>query len=165
MYAHQKEYIVLSIRLYESGEIPKGFGISVWMLYGKIFKETPNSVKKGDALWAEVCLIIIPCYHVAYWIIGNISSIEQSWHHKDFVGRACRTYKYKNEDLESRGLYQTLHGYIQADGSVVATAGKNISSDDFCLFPARPLFRIAVSSSAVQKFYQMIFFHPKFLLL
>lgn len=73
----QKENIAISIRLYETGEIPTKF-TSVWMVNGKLLEDAPNSVAKGDAIWAEVCLIIIPCYHVAHWIIGNISSTEQS---------------------------------------------------------------------------------------
>lgn len=67
-YAHQKENIALSIRLYETREIPKGFG-PIWMLNGRILEDALNSIAKGDAVWAEVCLIIIPCYHVAYWTL------------------------------------------------------------------------------------------------
>lgn len=121
MYAHQKENIALSIRLYEAGEIPKRFG-SVWMANGKILEDAPKSVKKGDAIWAEVFLIIIPCYHVAYWIIGNISSTQAFM----TLQRLCR-----------RSMPH----------------------------PAQPLFRIAVPSSAVQRFYRKILFHPTFLLL
>lgn len=50
------------------------------------------------------------------------------------------TVSYKTEELESRSLHQTLHGYVQADGSVVAIAGKRVSSDNFCPFPSKPLW-------------------------
>lgn len=39
------------------------------------------------------------------------------------------TVGYKTEDFESWGLHQTIYGYIQANGSVIATIGKYFSSD------------------------------------
>lgn len=59
------------------------------------------------------------------------------------------TVSYKTEDLESRGLHQTLRGYVQADGSVVATAGKNLSSDNFCPFPLKPLWPTGLDGEIV----------------
>lgn len=44
---------------------------------------------------------------------------------------------YKTEGLESQGL---LHAYIQPDGSVAASVGKNLSSDNYCSFPSKPLW-------------------------
>lgn len=48
---------------YETGEIPKKVHLGLDGQREASPKDAPNSVEKGDAIWAEVCLIIIPCYH------------------------------------------------------------------------------------------------------
>lgn len=45
------------------------------------------------------------------------------------------TVAYKTADLESRGLHQTIHGYLRPDGSVRASAAKHLSSDNYCPYP------------------------------
>lgn len=56
---------------------------------------------------------------------------------------------YKTENLEFRGLYQMLHNYVQANGSVVAMPRKNLSSDNFCSFLSKPFWPIRLDGEII----------------
>lgn len=67
-YSRQRINIKLAVRMYESGELPKGHGVSTWFVDGNVLKSWPTSVEKGVALWNEVSLRTILSFHVAYFI-------------------------------------------------------------------------------------------------
>jgi hypothetical protein len=56
LYNHQRENILLAIRMYESGELPKRGTQQTWFLNGQVLGRLPNSLVEGSAVWAEVCL-------------------------------------------------------------------------------------------------------------
>jgi hypothetical protein len=63
---HQKENISLAIHLYETGQLPKGSGVTTLFLNGKVYEELPAEIPEGSVIWAEVCLTSILCYGFTY---------------------------------------------------------------------------------------------------